>query len=134
MVEIKWTPVLEADPKREYVAFSEIAESKSAWSYFSWLMRARKIAKQLETAKGVVGYTARLEFFSRKGVMVAVFEEEQALIGFSHAGQHAQCMKQFKNTTTKFQRAQWTISGSAIPLKVDDAVNKVKSVGGGEKA
>ena len=129
MVEMKWTPLLEANPKREYIAFSEIAERKSAWSYFSWLMRARKIAKQLETAKGVVGYTARLEFLSKKGVMVAVFEDEQALIGFAHAGQHAQCMKQ-QRITAKFQRAQWTIPGSEIPLKIDEAINRVKNVGG----
>ena len=129
MVELKWTPLLEADPKREYIAFSEIAERKSAWPYFSWLMRALKIAKQLETAKGVIGYTARLEFFNKKAVMVAVFEDEQALVEFAHAGQHAQCMKQLRDTA-KFQRAQWTIPGSAIPLKVDEAVNRVKNVGG----
>ena len=129
MVEMKWTPLLEADPKREYIAFSEIVERKSAWPYFSWLMRARKIAKQLETAKGVIGYTARLEFFSKKGVMVAVFEDEKALSEFAHAGQHSQCMKELKGTS-KFQRAQWTIPGSAIPLKVDEAINRVKDVGG----
>src|SRR5512136_1839008 len=113
MVEMKWTPLMEVDPKREYVAFTGIAERKSAWPYFSWLMRARKIAKQLETAKGVIGYTARLEFLSKKGVMVAVFEDEKALTGFAHAGQHEQCMKQLKETA-KFQRAQWNISGSAV--------------------
>jgi hypothetical protein len=129
MVEMKWTLLSEADPKREYIAFSEIAERKSAWPYFSWLMRARKIAKQLETAKGVIGYTARLEFFNKKAVMVAVFEDEQALMGFAHAGQHEQCMKQLKDTA-EFQRAQWIIPGSAIPLKVDEAINRVKNVGG----
>ena len=129
MVEMKWTPLSEADPKREYIAFSEIAERKSAWPYFSWLMRARKIAKQLETAKGVVGYTARLEFFNKTAVMVAVFEDEQALFGFAHAGQHEQCMKQ-QADTAKFQRAQWTIPGSAIPLKIDDAINRVQNDGG----
>ena len=129
MVEMKWTLLSEANPKREYIAFSEIAERKSAWPYFSWLMRARKIAKQLETAKGVIGYTARLEFFSKKGVMVAVFEDEKALNEFAHAGQHSQCMKQLRDTA-EFQRAQWAIPGSAIPLKVDEAINGVKNVGG----
>ena len=129
MVEMKWTPLLEADPKREYIAFSEIAERKSAWPYFSWLMRARKISKQLETTKGVVGYAARLEFFNKKGVMLAVFEDEQSLKGFAHAGQHAQCMGRLKDTA-KFHRAQWTVLGSGIPLKIDDAINKVKNGAG----
>jgi hypothetical protein len=124
MVEMKWTPLLEADPKREYIAFSEIAERKSAWPYFSWLMRARKISKQLKTTKGVIGYTARLEFLSKKAVMVAVFEDEKALYEFAHVGQHSQCMKQLKDTA-KFQRTQWSISGSVVPLRVDDAIERI---------
>ena len=129
---MKWTQLLEANPKHEYIAFSEIAERKSSWPYFSWLMRARKIAKQLKTAKGVIGYTARLEFFNKKGVMVAVFENEQALVEFAHAGQHAQCIGQLRNTA-KFQRAQWTVLGSGIPLNIDDAINRVKTLKGGEE-
>ena len=45
---------------------------------------------------------------------------------FAHAGQHAQCMKQFK-AVTKFQRAKWNISGSALPLKMDDAMTRIQS-------
>ena len=126
---MKWTSLLKAKPKNEYIAFSEIAERKSVWPYFSWLMRARKIAKQLKTAKGVIGYTARLEFFNKKAVMVAVFEDEQALAEFAHAGQHAQCMGQLRDTA-EFRRAQWTVLGSGIPLKIDDAINRVKNVEG----
>jgi hypothetical protein len=45
---------------------------------------------------------------------------------FAHSGQHAQYMKQFK-AVTKFQRAQWSISGSDVPLKMGDAINRIQS-------
>ena len=35
MVEIEWTPFAEVDPKREYLAFSQIGELKSSLSLFS---------------------------------------------------------------------------------------------------
>lgn len=45
---------------------------------------------------------------------------------FAHAGQHAQCMEQFK-AVTKFQRAKWSISGSDFPLKMDDAIKRAQN-------
>ena len=126
MVEMKWKSLSEIDPKREYIAFAEIGERNSVWSYFSILMRARKVGKQLKTAKGLIEFTARLEFLSKKMGMVAVFEDEKTLMEFAHAGQHAQCMEQFK-AVTKWQRVKWSISGADIPLKIDDAINKIQT-------
>jgi hypothetical protein len=58
--------------------------------------------------------------------MIAVFEDEKALMEFAHAGQHAQCSEQFK-TVAKWKRTRWSISGSALPLKWDDAMNQIQS-------
>jgi hypothetical protein len=33
-------------------------------------------------------------------------------------------MKQLKDTA-KFQRTQWSISGSVVPLRVDDAIERI---------
>jgi hypothetical protein len=126
MVEMKWKSLSEIDPKRDYLAFAEIGERNSVWSYFSILMRSQKVGKQLKTAKGLIEFTARLDFLSKKMGMVAVFEDEKTLMEFAHAGQHAQCMEQFK-AVTKFQRAKWSISGSDVPLKMDDAINRIQN-------
>jgi hypothetical protein len=125
MVEMKWKSLTEADPKCEYTAFTEIGERNSVWSYFSILMKAQKVGKQLKTAKGLIEFTARLEFLSKKMGMVAVFEDEKTLMEFAHAGQHAQCMEQFK-AITNWQRDKWSISGSALPLKMDEAINRIR--------
>ena len=128
MVEVKWESFSEVDPKREYLAFSEMGERKSAWSYFGWLMRARKVAEQLKTAKGVIGFTARLDFWSKKVIMVAVFEDETTLMDFAHAGQHAQCMEKAKPAVKGAMKyAKWSISGSAVPPTIEDAINRIQS-------
>ena len=125
---VKWTPFSEVDPKRDYLAFAEMGERKSAWSYFSFLMRARKVLKQLKTANGFIGLTGILEFWSKKVVMVGVFEDEKALMEFAHAGQHAQCMEKTKTAIKGGMKyARWSISGSAVPPKIDDAINRIQS-------
>lgn len=126
MVKVKWTSFSEVDPKRDYLAFIEMGERNSAWSYFSFLMRARKLQKQLKTAKGLIGVCGRLEFLSKKVVMVAVFEDEKTLMEFAHAGQHALCMEQTKSKV-RMKYDRWSISGSDVPPKLDDAINRIQS-------
>jgi hypothetical protein len=58
--------------------------------------------------------------------MVAAFEDEKTLMEFAHSGQHAQCREQFKGGA-KWQRVKWSISGSDIPLKIDDAIKRTQS-------
>jgi hypothetical protein len=126
MVESKWESSSEVDPQRECIAYAAFGKRNSVWSYFSFMMKALKFSKQLKTAKGAIAFTARLGFLSKESSMIAVFEDEKALMEFAHAGQHAQCSEQFK-TVAKWKRAKWSISGSALPLKWDDAMNRIQS-------
>ncbi len=126
MAEIKWTTLSEVKPDREYVAFAEMGERQSVWSFFGWIMRSRKISEQLKNSTGIIGFTARLEFFGKKAVMVAVFDDENSLTGFAHAGQHAQCMKAFKSDFAQgMKSAKWHVLGSEVPLKIDDAISRI---------
>ena len=123
MVEIKWTALSEAKPENTYFAYAGYAERKSAWTYFPYLLRARKIQNQLETTKGLVGFTAKLEFLSKKVIQLAVFEDESVLRQFAHSGQHALCMAQTKSSLKWLKHATWNIPGSEIPPAIEDAIN-----------
>ncbi len=127
MVTISWQQFKEADPSKVYLAYGAYLERKTAWFYFDYLMRARKVQKQLEKANGVVGFTARLEFLSKKAVQVAVFDDENSLKEFAHAGQHALCSKEKKDSMNWRKTATWNISASEIPLKLEDTLNKIQS-------
>jgi len=125
MVETKWESS-KVDPKREYVVFAEYGERSSIWSYFSMLMPALKVTQELKTAKGAIAFAGRMELFSKKIVRVAVFEDEKTLMEFAYSGQHVKCMEQFK-AVVKAQSAEWRITGSDIPLKIDDAINRIQT-------
>ena len=121
MVEIKGESSTKIDPNHEYIAYTAIGKFNSRWSYFSMIMDSLKIFNQFKKAKGAIAFTGRLEFFSKKMDAVAVFEDDKSLKEFAHAGQHAKCMEK-GNTVARWKRTKWSISGSDLPLKYDDAI------------
>jgi hypothetical protein len=125
MVTISWKSFSEVNPKSKYLAQASFFERKSAWSFFSFLMQARAVQGQLKTAKGLVGYSMRMEFFGKKGGVLSVWENESALVdGFAHAGQHSQAMKKFKPLMESYKVIKWEISGSDVPPKWEEALKK----------
>jgi len=130
MVEIKWTAISEVNPRGNYFAYAGYAERKSAWSYFSYLMRARKVQNQLNRAKGLIGFTAKLGFFNRQVIQLAVFENENALREFAHTGQHALCMEKTKSSLKLIKRTTWNIPGKDVPPKIDDAIRRIENIAG----
>jgi hypothetical protein len=104
-----------------------MGELKSSWSLFTWGRRGRKVEEQMKTAKGFIGFTMELGFWSKKGVIAAVFEDEKALTEFAHTGQHAMCFKESKGDIKgEMEKARWSISGSALPLTLKNAVDKIQ--------
>ena len=127
MPTVKWTTFTEVNPEREYYAFANVGERKSVWSYFSLLMNARKVAKQLEATKGAIGVTGRLGFLNKEVAIVGVFENEAVLNEFAHSGQHASCMEKTKSMVKVMNKASWSILGSNLPPTVEDAISRTKN-------
>ena len=126
--KVKWESFSKVNSEQDYLAVIEMGERKSVWSYFSFLLRARKVGKQLKNSKGAIGLTGRLGFLNREVVLVAVFENDNVLTGFAHSGQHAKCMEESKKAVKgAFKSAKWIISGSDIPPKLDEAITKISS-------
>jgi hypothetical protein len=62
IVFIKWESFSEIDPKREYLAFAEMGERKNIISGIGWMMRGRKVTNELKSAKGLIGFTGKVDF------------------------------------------------------------------------
>lgn len=127
MVTSAWKTYQDVDQSKTYVVYAAYVERKSSWSYFNYLMRAGKVGKQLNTAKGLVGFTAKLEFFSKKVVQLAVFTDPDALNAFAHSGQHALCAQQTKSTMNWLKNMTWSVSGAELPPKMEDALNRIQT-------
>jgi hypothetical protein len=127
MVTIAWTSLKEADPNTQYLVFAGLGERKSAWTYLSYLMRARKVEQQLRTTKGLLGYTARLTFAGREIVNVTVWDNEAALEEFAHHGQHVDCMANSKAGLKPTTYVRWSIAGSQLPPTIEEAYLRGKN-------
>lgn len=128
MVKIEWTPYKEVDPQHEYTAFSQIGGLKSSLSLFSWYRRGKRVQEQLKTTKGFIGYTMDFGFWSKKGIIVGVFEDDKSLMDFAHSGQHANCMQISKaDVNGKMNCYRWKIQGSEIPPKLEEVLAKFQS-------
>jgi len=128
MVEIKWTAISEYNPKSNYFAYVGYAERKNVWSYFGYLMKARKVQNQLNQTKGLIGFTARLGFLNKQVIQLAVFENENALKEFARTGQHALCMETTKSSLKSIKKTTWSIAGDDIPPKIDDSLRRIENV------
>ena len=127
MVEISWKSFLEVNPESKYLAQTSLFERKGVWSFFSFLMQSRAVQGQLKAAKGLVGYSMRMEFLGKKGGVLSIWENEDALTKFAHSGQHSIGMKKFKPLMESYKVTKWEISGSDVPLKWEEAVKKSQS-------
>jgi hypothetical protein len=126
MVEIAWEQFMSVEADKNYFAYVGYAERKSVWSFFSMLMRSQKVAKQLKTTKGLVGFTARAGLFNKQVIQLAVFTDKESLEAFAHSGQHADCASNTKSSLKFLNNTTWSIMGSDVPPKIDNEVKRVQ--------
>lgn len=123
LVKVEWKLLKEVDPNHEYLAFSQYGELKNTPILLAWYMRSRKVTEQVKNAKGLVGFTMEAGFWSKKGLIVGVFEDEPSLMEFAHTGQHAECLAKSKlDVKGGMSLVRWSILGSALPPKLEDAM------------
>jgi len=126
-MESKWTTFSEINPEHEYCAFANVGERKSVWTFFSAAMRARKMAQEMKTTKGIIGLRGRLGFLNREVAVVGVFENEDVLNEFAHTGQHAKCMEETKSMLKVMKTAKWSVFGSSLPPTIEDAIARTRN-------
>ena len=69
-----------------------LVSAKASGLFFTAAMRARKMAQEMKSTKGIIGLRGRLGFLNREVAIVGVFENEDVLNEFAHNGQHAKCI------------------------------------------
>ena len=77
------------------------------------------ISSIIEKRQATIDRTGDSDLFSRRNL-------RNIDRSIAHSGQHAKCIEQFK-AVVKAQSAEWKITGSDIPLKIDDAINRIQS-------
>ena len=128
MPKVFWGSSVEINPDGKYLAMNVDMERKHAWSFFSFLRQAQALIPELRKTKGIIGYSGNAEMiFGKKARFFSVWETESDLLHFARSQSHSKAMLKFKPAASHFKLVKWEISGSDIPKKWKDALEKIPS-------
>ena len=90
------------------------------------LRSTRRIESQLADSNGLVGYTLRARFYSRRFWAVSVWESEESLQKFVATKPHVEIMAALKEELEASQFDQFAVKGKEVPIGIDEAITRAK--------
>ena len=118
-----WKSLAPIDLERSYVAFTAGFALRSILRLPSFLGYIRQINRQIEAAKGIVGYSLAADLLTMRFYNLSVWEDDAQLQAFVKASPHVGAIAVFRDgmrAPTVFVR--WTVSGAELPLTWADAL------------
>lgn len=75
-----------------------------------------EIQRQLQSTRGLIGYSLDAQPFARKFWTLSVWGDQQSLTNFVGALPHSRVMQQLAPHMAKTQFAQWIVESHQVPL------------------
>ena len=83
----------------------------------------------MASAKGVLGYSVLARPLSQRFWTLSVWKDEAALHAFVQYPPHVRIMTALAPHMGETKFARWTVKGSELPLRWDDALSRFYSAG-----
>jgi heme-degrading monooxygenase HmoA len=101
---------------------------KSHWRIPAFVRYSVQIAKQLNSAPGLLGYSLLARVLAKRFWTLSVWENDEALREFVEKAPHVKVMASIAPHVgeTKFER--WKVKGSEVPLKWEDALRRIEEI------
>jgi heme-degrading monooxygenase HmoA len=115
------------DPKADFVALLSYLPLKSFWRLPPFMVYTAQVTGQLSKAEGLAGYSLLAHPFSKRFWTLSAWESEKALHAFVHHPPHARVMQALARHMGRTNFVRWTVKGSELPLKWDDALRRAGS-------
>ena len=125
-MDMPWTSFGTSDANREYSALLSYLPLKTYRAIPAFLRFSFQIQSQLRNTPGVVGYSLRAKPLSRNFWTLSAWTDENALMEFVMKIPHAQAMKSLMPHMGPTKFTKWRVSGSALPLRWDDAMQRAQ--------
>lgn len=122
---MSWKSFGKAGPAREYVALISSLPLKSYWKMPAFIRFSRQIGEQLESAKGLVGYSLLARPLSKRFWTLSAWESGEALRQFVQDPPHLGVMAEIRPHMGETKFVQWKVHGSELPLKWNDALKRL---------
>ena len=116
MPAIPWKSFRQPDPGREYLAllsYLPLRHYRALWKFFRF---TQETLRQLQTARGLLGYSLDAQPFRRRFWTLSVWEDSQSLMEFVGQAPHSRIMQDLAPHMGKSQFAQWKVTAADLPL------------------
>ncbi len=115
MVDVKWKTFSQPILDKEYVMLVFTLPLKHYWNIPSFIRQIGPIQEQLSQSKGLIGYSLRLSFLSRKGWTLSVWENKESLYAFVRKNPHSATMGKLRNSMKQTKFVTKKIPRAAVP-------------------
>ncbi|SRR5713101_1815182 len=122
-----WRRFGSPDPNGEFVALLSYLPLKSYWRVPSFFIYSAKVARQLASAQGLLGYSFLARPLSKRFWTLSVWKDEPALQAFVKDPPHLYIMTALTPHMSETKFVRWTVKGSQLPLLGDDALRRFVS-------
>ena len=117
-----WRTFGSPDPNGDFVALLSYLPLKSYSRIFSLFVYAPQVMKQLSSANGLLGYSLLARPLSKRFWTLSAWANEEALRAFVQHRPHVRIMAALAPHMGETKFVRWTVKGSQLPLKWDEAL------------
>lgn len=120
-----WRTFVSPDPNGDFVALLSYLPLKSYWRILPFVVYTAQVVRQLASADGLLGYSLLARPLSKRFWTLSVWKNEVALQAFVQHPPHQRIMTALSLHMDKTKFVRWTVKGSQLPLRWDDALSRI---------
>jgi hypothetical protein len=120
-----WRTVSSPDPNGEVVALLSYLPLKSYWRVLLFFFYTAQVIKQLASAQGLLGYSLLARPLLKRFWTLSAWKNADALRSFVQDPPHVRIMAALTPHMDKTRFVRWTVKGSHLPLRWDDALPRL---------
>jgi|SRR5437870_5761296 len=121
MLASPWKSLSAIDANREYLALLSFLPLKSYLRIPKFLQFTLRTQRQLDTAKGLIGYSLQAQILRRRFWTLSAWEDETSLMDFVQHTPHAEIMDALAPHMERTGFVRWKVKGSELPLNWHEA-------------
>jgi hypothetical protein len=122
-----WIKFMTPETNREYFALLSHLPLNKYRAIPAFLKFTFQIQKQLGATPGIIGYSLRAKPLSRNFWTLSAWTDEKQLMDFVAKIPHGHAMKAMMSHMGPTKFTKWKVSGSALPLRWEEAMERSRT-------
>lgn len=113
------------DPNADVPVLLSYLPLKSYWRVPPFFLYTMQVMKQLASAQGVLGYSLLARPWRKQFWTLSAWENAEALQAFVQHPPHVRIMEALTPHMNRTKFVRWTVKGSQLPLRWDEALRRL---------